>query len=117
MGFALSRDGLKILILCEAQKKFLVLGQSVKVKQSGNKYFLTCLFISNPWARIGVMEKRAEGYIRREWPGEEAEEGNILFISPFEAVQSDMTPVFWSVVLGLGGNQGQESVMKKRTKE
>ena len=87
VGFALSCDGLKILILCEAQKKLLVLGQSVKVKQSGNRYFLMCLLISNPWARIGDMEKREEGYIPREWPGEEAEERSILFISPFEAVQ------------------------------
>lgn len=53
------------------------------------------------------MEKRAEGCVPRELWGKEAEEGSILFISPFEAVQSDMTPAFWSIALGLRHHGGQ----------
>ena len=63
------------------------------------------LFISNPWAKIRDMEKRAEGCGPGEELGkEEAEEGRGLFIRPLEAVQSALTSAFWSVALGFGGN-------------
>lgn len=62
------------------------MGQSVKDKQSGSN-FSGGLFISNPWAKIRDMEKRAEGCGPGEELGkEEAEEGRGLFIRPLEAV-------------------------------
>lgn len=46
------------------RKRLLVLGQSIKGRQSESKYFLVCLFISNPLVQDqGYVEKG-----RRVWP-------------------------------------------------
>ena len=66
------------------------------------------------------MEKRAGRCVPGESLGEEELEGSLLFIRPFKAVQSDMTPAFQSIASAqdtAGGNGGQEFVTKKRTKE
>lgn len=52
------------------------------------------------------MEEREEGRVPEELLREDMEGESILFISPFKAVQSDMTPAFWSAALGLRHPQG-----------
>lgn len=118
--FECSYIGLKTLILWEATKEPSGYGPGGQ-NQTDSNYFLGYLFFASPGVRDWGYGEECRSVppwrvaARRGGGG-----GSVLFISPFKAVQSDMTRASWSFASAQDateGNRGQGFVMKKRTKE